>query len=62
MILQILSALFSPDFQRVLIEIWNQQKTFQKESKNVNVDQAFDLASKDKDTTALQNEIGKLIK
>jgi len=62
MILQILSALFSPDFQRVLIEIWNQQKTFQKESKNVNVDQAFDLASKDKNTTALQNEIGKLIK
>lgn len=62
MLWQILSAFMSPDFQRVLIEIWNQQKTFQKESENVNVDQAFDKASKDKDTTALQNEIGKLIK
>lgn len=62
MILQILYALFSPDFQRVLIEIWDQQKSFQKESENVRLDQAFEQSQKEKNTESLQNEIGKLIK
>lgn len=62
MILKILMALFSPEFERVLIEIWDAQKKYKSDKTSVAIDQAIENAEKNQDTEDLSKELGKLIK
>lgn len=58
----ILSALLSPDFGKVFLEIWNARKKIANEQTSLAIDQGFEQAEKQKNTEALAAEIGRLIK
>jgi len=55
----LLWALFSPAFERLLNEIWQAYESSKTEKR---INQAFKLAQEQKNTEALSSEIGKLIK
>jgi hypothetical protein len=62
MLQTILWAIFSPAFEKVLNEIWQEYKKHKSKETEQKINAAFKTAREQKDTKPLAEEIGKLIK